>query len=361
MNVLILGSKEYPLGSNKGEDPSPSGGMEKYIEELVHELNKYVNITIITRKFRDVKAHEEEKNISIYRVSWIRGFFLRNPSFNLMSFFRALKINFDIIISNGEIANFFGLILSKINKKPVIMVSHGLASEQPQYNYIIRKIFNSIDRLTLKKANLVITHSPYQLEKDIKYKLILPGFNKKILKKDTSVKKEFEIKGKVIVFTGRLIKVKGIEYLLRALQLLKSQYTCFIVGDGPQRNELEKLAKKLDVNVIFTGFRGDVNRFLSIADVFVLPSISESLNYSMLEAAYMKVPIVVTDLDIIPKDSAIVVHKKNTKEIAIAINTIFTNKKLREKIIKNAKRFSNGFEWEKTAKEYFNVIKNITR
>ena len=54
MNSLILGSKEYPLGTNI-DDTSPSGGMEVYIEELVNHLNEYSDITIITRKFIEIE------------------------------------------------------------------------------------------------------------------------------------------------------------------------------------------------------------------------------------------------------------------------------------------------------------------
>ena len=102
MHALILGSKEYPMGTSDGSDPSPSGGMEIYVQGLASALSKKgVRITLITRFFRGTKKDEENGNIRTIRVPFLGGFYLRNPSFNAVSFFRALDISFDVIISNG--------------------------------------------------------------------------------------------------------------------------------------------------------------------------------------------------------------------------------------------------------------------
>ena len=128
MNSLILGSKEYPLGTNNKEDTSPSGGMELYVEELINNLKRHSDITVITRKFRGTKSHEMADNVDIWRVSWLKGVLLRAPSFNISSFFKSLKLDYDIMITNGELANLFGLVASKLKRKPIIMVHHGLGT-----------------------------------------------------------------------------------------------------------------------------------------------------------------------------------------------------------------------------------------
>ncbi|MBU0530837.1 MAG: glycosyltransferase family 4 protein [Candidatus Aenigmatarchaeota archaeon] len=354
MNSLVLGTKEYPLGTNT-DDSSPSGGMELYVEELVEHLKRYSDITLITRKFTSTKKHEKKNNVDIWRVSWLNGFLLRNPTFNLASFFKSLRLDYDVIISHGEVANFFGLLASRIRRKPIVMVNHGLAAEQNQYNVVLRKGFSLIDRITYSRADAVITHSPSKLPRNVSYNLIKPGFGKSRLKRDTSLRKKYKTKGKIIVFTGRLTKAKGIEYLIRGLK-----GTCFIVGDGPERSRLEKIAKQEKANVIFTGFRKDINRFLSIADAFVLPSFSESLNYSMLEAAYMHVPIISTDLGILPKNAFIPIDKKSPKSITNAIEKLH-DPELRKNITKNAYEFTKQFDWNIAAKNYYQVLKSIVK
>lgn len=351
MNSLILGSKEYPLGTNI-DDTSPSGGMEVYIEELVNHLNEYSDITIITRKFSKTKKHEKNKNIEIWRVPWLNGFFLRNPTFNLSSFIKSLRLNYDVIISHGEISNFFSFFLSKINRKPLIMVNHGRASEQEQYNLLVKTAFSVIDKITYKRAT-VITHAPSKIPKDVEYNYVKPGFNRSKLKKDKSLLKKYKTKGLVILFTGRLMKTKGVEFLIQALKELKIPYTCFIVGDGSERENLENLSKELKTNVIFTGFRKDINKFLSIADVFVMPSLTEALNYSMLEAAYMKVPIIATDLGIFPRNTFIKIEKRNSKSISSSL------KNINDKTVKNAYKFTKEFDWKIGAKQYYKIITKI--
>lgn len=356
MNALILGSKEYPLGTNT-DDPSPSGGMELYVEDLIENLSKYSNITIITRNFSKTKKHERKGNVEIHRVPWLNGFFLRNPSFNLISFLKSLRIKYDVIISNGEVANLFGLIAAKLKRRPIIMVNHGLAAEQDQYNKILKFGFSLIDKITYSRSDYVITHSPSKLPKGVDYKVIVPGFNKNKFKKDISLKTIYKPKGLVIVFTGRLMKVKGLRYLIEALSELKREYTCFIVGDGPERKELEDLSKRLKTNTIFTGFRKDINKFLSIADVFVLPSISESLNYSMVEAAYMNVPIISTDLGVIPKDAYNQIKKRDSKSIRNSLERFKPDKKR----MRNAYEFTKKFDWSHTAKAYSLIIKSLVK
>jgi glycosyltransferase involved in cell wall biosynthesis len=367
----MLGSKEYPMGSNKGDDPSPSGGMEIYIENLVKELENYqdLNIKIITRRFRGNKPYEKEKNTEVFRVPFNHGFYLRNPTFNLRAFFKSLRIDFNVIISNGDIANVLGLLLSRIKRKPIIMVCHGIASEQPQYNLLLKFMFRIMEKTAYSKADVVITHSPHQVKRLAKrYDIVFPGLDRERLEnvdkeKVKSLKSQYKIGNrKVILFTGRLVKVKGLEYLIKALPMLKSDYMCFIVGDGPSRKEYENLAKDLGANIIFTGFRKDIQNFLSFADVFVLPSVGgESLNYSMLEAAYMKVPIVVSDLKILPDNCGTITPKRDEKAIANAINEILGSEKLRKQMIENAYEYTKKFNWKAAGERYYRIIKRFER
>lgn len=371
MKLLILGSKEYPMGSNKGDDPLPSGGMELYIENLVKEFKKYPDLetVVITRRFVGTEPYEEHGNLRIFRVPFKRGVYFRNPTFNLRAASKALRIDFDVAITHGDIANILGLFVSKIKRKPIIMVCHGKASEQPQYNFLLKFLFRIIEKSTYSHANVVVTHSPHQVsELTARYDVVLPGLNtEKLHKQDPevieSLKKAYNIGNKkVILFTGRLIKVKGLEYLLNALPSVSHPYVCLIVGDGPDRKEYENLAKKLGVKAMFTGFRRDVENFLSIADVFVLPSVaSESLSYSMLEAAYMKVPIVVSDMKILPENCGIIIPKRDEKAIAEATNSILENGGLRKRITENAFKYTKNFNWKEAGEKYYKIIKRFEK
>lgn len=90
---------------------------------------------------------------------------------------------------------------------------------------------------------------------------------------------------------------KGHEFLLRALPLVLARFPaarCVLVGDGPERRAMERLALTLEVSeaVEFTGTVADPSPLVADSDLFVLPSLSEGLPLSVLEAWALGVPVV---------------------------------------------------------------------
>ena len=106
--------------------------------------------------------------------------------------------------------------------------------------------------------------------------------------------KQYGLKGKkVFLFVGRLVALKNIETIIRAFARLNQEENIFaIIGDGPERENLETLAKDLKANVIFTGrLEGEaLNVWYNIADAFVLASYQEAFgavtNEALLAGCY---------------------------------------------------------------------------
>jgi glycosyltransferase involved in cell wall biosynthesis len=101
------------------------------------------------------------------------------------------------------------------------------------------------------------------------------------------------------IFLGRLHPQKNLVVLLRAWQLVRRQCptaNLLLAGDGPQRQELEQLVDELQLNhsVHFLGALGNPQPYLQASDVFVLPSISEGMSNSLLEAMACGLPCVVS-------------------------------------------------------------------
>jgi glycosyltransferase involved in cell wall biosynthesis len=110
----------------------------------------------------------------------------------------------------------------------------------------------------------------------------------------------------VVVNVGILRRVKGHEVMLKAAKaVLQSipEARFLIVGDGPLRQALEKMAEELGIGeaVIFTGFVEDVAGIYASADAAVLSSWSEGLPQSMLQAMAAGVPVVATGVGGIPE------------------------------------------------------------
>jgi glycosyltransferase involved in cell wall biosynthesis len=102
----------------------------------------------------------------------------------------------------------------------------------------------------------------------------------------------------VIVCVGRLVRLKNHQLLLRAVAGLDSALPSrlLIVGDGPLRGELQRMAAALGLaeRVRFLGRRDDVPALLAISDIFALTSETEGLACSVLEAMTAGLPAVVT-------------------------------------------------------------------
>jgi glycosyltransferase involved in cell wall biosynthesis len=107
------------------------------------------------------------------------------------------------------------------------------------------------------------------------------------------------VAGDGVVFgsLGRLTDQKGYDMLVRALPGL-ARATLLLVGDGPERGSLERLAAELGVGerVQITGWTADARARLPALDVFVLPSRWEGMPLSILEAMHAGLPVLAADV-----------------------------------------------------------------
>ena len=116
----------------------------------------------------------------------------------------------------------------------------------------------------------------------------------RVLGQSEKVRTEYGLEGNnVFLFVGRLVDVKNVDTAIRAFSQLNQVENAFvIVGDGPERNKLENLAREVAANVIFTGrLEGAaLNVWYNIADIFVLPSYLEPFgavtNEALLAGCY---------------------------------------------------------------------------
>lgn len=151
----------------------------------------------------------------------------------------------------------------------------------------------------------------------------------------------------VLGLVGRLVRVKGVEILLRAAQILRSAIPGFrviIVGDGPEADSLQALSKSLGLSecVLFTGFRSDVLDLLGTTDALVLSSYSEGVPMVVLEAMAMEIPIVATSVGGLPEivthdETALLVPPGRPDELARACERLFATPGLAERLTRAAR------------------------
>jgi glycosyltransferase involved in cell wall biosynthesis len=105
---------------------------------------------------------------------------------------------------------------------------------------------------------------------------------------------------------GRLIELKGLEYLLHAMATLRGEFPGLrmeIAGSGPQRAKLEQMVEHLGLpgHVKFLGWVDDLNTVLPRWDIFVMPSLEEGFGISALDAMAAGLPVVATRVGGVPE------------------------------------------------------------
>ncbi len=165
-----------------------------------------------------------------------------------------------------------------------------------------------------------------------------------------------------LLFVGRLVPVKGLKYLFQAVKLLIDQSLPFelrIVGDGYHRGQLESLAKELGLtgHINFLGrvpFGPELFHIYRESDIFVLPSLSEGIPKTLLEAMASGLPIVATRVGGVPdvvkdEETGLLVEPRSPEGLARAIARFAADSSLRRKIIRNGYAFVKDHTLEKQA------------
>ncbi|MCU0607196.1 MAG: glycosyltransferase family 4 protein [Candidatus Edwardsbacteria bacterium] len=182
-----------------------------------------------------------------------------------------------------------------------------------------------------------------------------------------------EFKGNEILTVGRLVERKGVRYLIEACGLLPDTLGARLViaGGGPLLQELKGQAARSAAagRIEFTGLvtAGELDRRYRGAAVYVQPAIvdsrgdTEMLGVVLLEAMHHGVPVVgsevggITDI-IIHDKTGLLVPEKDPAALARAIESILTDKSLRDRLVDNArKHLADGFDWDTIIKKWITL------
>jgi len=173
-----------------------------------------------------------------------------------------------------------------------------------------------------------------------------------------------------VVLIARLAPIKHIEVLLRVASIVKERYgnikVC-IVGDGPCRGELEKLANELELdnNVDFVGFQRDVAHYYNSAKIFVLTSEREGSPTAFLEAMICGLPCIVSncgDITDIAQDgfNSLVIEKYDDHEgFAQAIIRLLEDEELYRSLANNALETAKALPMDKTTQAWKSLLDRL--
>jgi glycosyltransferase involved in cell wall biosynthesis len=172
-----------------------------------------------------------------------------------------------------------------------------------------------------------------------------------------------------VVYVGRLHRQKGVDVLVRAAVLLRRVNAhVVLVGDGPQRAQLERQASRLGVadRVHILGFvpHSLVPSVLRSADLLVLPSRYEELGTVLVEAMWAGTPIVASNTGGIPHLVADGVHgllvpPEDPSALAQAAARVLANRSLAAGLVEHGIRRAHGFSWDHLAAQVSDVYERV--
>jgi len=285
----------------------------------------------------------------------------------------------DLIFTYGFNGNFVAVAATIGQSIPIASSWHGKYIGTTLLQKIRAPLFNLISTILLKYfIKEIVTVSEYsknvlirQSIKKEKIKRIYSGLPLSEIKEINRLhdKREGNKKGEELLVGTlcRLDTTKDMPTLLRAISIIskKTNRIKFIVwGEGPQKKELIKLAKKFNIEnmVKFPGFERDIDKCLQSLDIFVLPSILENFSIALLEAMRSGIAIITTNIGGNPEavyhnEHAILIPPDAPEELARGILKFAKSKLLREKMGTAAQeRFFNLFTNDKMLRETANWL-----
>ncbi|WP_313892099.1 glycosyltransferase family 4 protein [Psychrobacillus sp.] len=186
---------------------------------------------------------------------------------------------------------------------------------------------------------------------DKQIKVLRYGFDTENFIKQMKVKSHISSprNKKIIIYTGRLTDLKGVQYLLTALSKLKKvreDWVCWIIGSGTEESKLRIKSKVLGLesHVHFLGKRDDVPYLLAKSDIYVLPTLLENQPLSLIESQIAGKAAIVSDVGGLPemvehKVTGLLTPPADSDMLYENLNLLLSNEQLRKNLGSNAKKW----------------------
>ena len=267
---------------------------------------------------------------------------------------------YDVVHTHTSKAGFVGRLAAWLARVPMIVhTAHGFYFHEGMSSRQ-RRIFETVERIAGYWTDLLFLQSAEDYDYVKRHHLIpaararhlgngidLEQFDRERLDDRQAVEqKRDSLIGKgdyfLVLMAADMIERKGHIYLLRALELLqahKQRLRVVLAGDGPLEADLKDFARAHGVAemVRFIGYREDVAQLLSACDMYVLPSLSEGMPRSIIEAMALGRPVLASNIRgsrelIVDGVTGLLVPPKDEQSLAAAIAKLMDEPKLRARM-----------------------------
>ncbi len=367
------------------------GGVESFVGEMSEVLVRDAQVDQVTVLAPQLPAAGAPREVLGPRLRVVRypamevipNFPL--PKFWTVGFWRALRAaapqHHDILVSHTRffVSSALALLTARLTRRQVVHVEHGsdfvqLGSHLSKW--AARAYDHSIGQVVLRRADAVVAVSAAAAafvrrlagrEATVIYRGFWPHRLEE-LSPNQDVLTHADGRG-VVTYIGRLIDGKGVADLMRAFARMEGDaYVLCLVGDGPRRSDLERLADQLGIRdrVLFLGYVEERQALESIlaSDVVVNPSYTEGLPTTVLEAALLGRAILATDVGgtgeiVVDGHSGVLVAARDIVGLSSALTRLLDDPELRRRLGETARREAGQrFDWTHSVQRFLEVVRD---
>lgn len=358
--------------------PPVKGGMETCLRELARSLSGSCRLSIVVANTRPRAVREEMDGASVERMACFGTVFSQPVTPAVFRVFSRAEADIIHIHLPNPLACLAYLVTRPAG---VLVVSyHADITRQRIFSFayrpLVRGLLARARAIVVSSENLVRT-SPALAEFRGKCHVIPHGIDParfaltpEIAGLAAAIREKAG--GPVIIFVGRLVYYKGLEYLLEAMRGIAARL--IIVGTGPREGRLRRLARRLKVEDKVT-WAGEVDdkdlpAYYHAGELFVLPSVGNSEGFSlvMLEAHCCGKPVVCTAIPTgvsfvnLNGRTGITVPAGQSIALARAIGELLENERLRRELGERARqRFAVEFNAREMGKRYLTLYETVLR
>jgi len=284
---------------------------------------------------------------------------------------------FDIIHAHVALPDGYGALLAdRVHKKPLVVTLHGLdmattIHRNDKCKQCILEVFEAANKVIcvsskLRKRCLEV------YDHETKFEVVSNGMSlDKIVEAPGQLREKYEGK-KVLLTVGSLYRLKGHDYVIRALPEIIERVPALvylIVGSGPEEDCLKRLMDELGLNdyVEFCGRKDHetVMEYMSICDLFVMPSWDEGFGIVYLEAMAHGKPVIacrgqgIEDV-IVDGETGLLVKPKDLENLKKAMIRLLANRSLAENMGRRGKQVVlSDFTWGKGVQKLLEIYEEV--
>ncbi len=375
MKIILYGYEYPPLG----------GGVANALKHLLEEFSKYEDLEIdfITSSLDNkYKVEQKYPNIKFHYLKIGQrkqeDYHKQKPMHMISFSWKAYWYTWKLILRKKyDLNHFFGFPGGLVSlafrwRMPYIVSLRGV--DVPGYNERFKTFYlfyRPLSRVIWMFADKVITNSNglRELARETAPKKpieVIP--NGVDIEKFHPVDKDKKYSKFSITAGGTLMgKKKGLRYLIEGFAFFHRQHResqLTLIGSGDEEENLRELAKKLKIQnaVKFVGRKTHdwIAEHLPKFHVFVLPSLSEGMSNSALEALASGLPLILTNTggtEEILNENGFVVQKKNPNEIHHRLKQLYIDPAKRTEMGRKSREIAEGMSWGVVGKNYHKLYK----